>query len=211
MMLIDVISDVVCPWCYLGKRRLDLALTALPQIEAEVVYRPFFLDANIPPQGYDRAEYMTEKFGAERLKTLHEPLEKAGERDGVLYRFDLIKREPNSLDAHRLIRWALQAGKQAAVVDALFKAYWSEGRDISDHEVLADVATDCGMNGAEIKTLLQQDTDKRATLLEAERAHQMGVTGVPTFIFAQKYGVSGAQETDALIETIRKVASQQPA
>ena len=114
MINIDVVSDVICPWCFLGKRRLDKALALIPDIKTEVVFRPFFLDPSIPAEGIDRHKYMADKFGETRLKTIHDPLIKAGLEDGVPYHFDKITRTPNTLDAHRVIRWAQAAGRQSA-------------------------------------------------------------------------------------------------
>jgi predicted DsbA family dithiol-disulfide isomerase len=205
---IDVISDVICPWCFLGKRRLDKALALVPEIEAEVVYRPFFLDPTIPPTGLSRAEYMRAKFGDRDLKQLHKPLEEAGARDGVPYAFDKITRTPNTLNAHRLIRWALQAGKQPAVVEALFVAYWRDGKDVGAIDVLAEIATACGLDGAEVMRLLSMPTDAKDVMEEVQQAYQLGVQGVPTFIIDQRYGISGAQEAEALAEAIRQVAAK---
>jgi predicted DsbA family dithiol-disulfide isomerase len=205
---IDVVADVICPWCFLGKRRLDKALAQVPEIKVEVNNRPFFLDPTIPPEGLDRHKYMAEKFGEARLATIHRPLEEMGAKDGVPYQFDKIKRTPNTLDAHRLIRWAQQAGRQPAVVEALFMAYWNEGRDVGGHDTLAAIATECGMDGREVAQLLKQDTDKQAVLTEAQRAVEMGVTGVPTFILQQRFGISGAQDVDVLVDAIKKVAAQ---
>ncbi len=205
---IEVVSDVICPWCFLGKRRLDKALALIPEISAEVIWRPFFLDPSIPPEGLGREAYMKGKFGDRDLKALHKPLEEAGARDGVPYQFDKIKRTPNTLDAHRLIRWAAQAGKQAAMVEALFLAYWRDGKDVGDHAVLGEAATTAGMDGKEIMILLGQDTGKRAVMEEVEKAYQLGVQGVPTFIINDRYGISGAQEPAALADTIRQVATK---
>ena len=208
-MQIDVISDVICPWCFLGKRRLDKAIAMFPEEKIEVVFRPFFLDPSIPPEGLDRHKYMADKFGEARLKTLHKPLEETGAADGVPYNFDKITRTPNTLDAHRLIRWSMSAGKQPAVVEALFVAYWRDGKDVGDIQVLADIATSCGMDGREIAILLKQDTDKAAVLTEAQKAMEMGVQGVPTMIFNHKYGISGAQDAATVADTIRKLLKQQ--
>ena len=207
-MKIEVVSDVICPWCFLGKRRLDRALALVPEISAEVIWRPFFLDPSIPAEGLSREKYMKDKFGNRDLKAMHKPLEDAGAKDGVPYHFDKITRTPNTLDAHRLIRWAKQAGKQQAVVEALFVAYWSDGKDVGDHKVLAKVAFAVGMDGKEIDNLLSQDTDKREVMEEVEKSYQLGVQGVPTFIIDNKYGVSGAQEAEALADMIRQVAAK---
>ena len=205
-MKIEVVSDVICPWCFLGKRRLDKALAMVPEVSAEVIWRPFFLDPSIPAEGLSREKYMKDKFGSRDLKALHKPLEEAGAKDGVPYQFDKITRTPNTLDAHRLIRWAKQAGKQEAVVEALFLAYWRDGKDVGDHQALAEAAIAAGMDGMEITILLKGDTDKRAVMEEVEKSYQLGVQGVPTFIIDDKYGISGAQDADQLAAAIRQVA-----
>jgi predicted DsbA family dithiol-disulfide isomerase len=209
MITIDVVSDVICPWCFLGKRRLDKALSLIPDVKVEVVYRPFFLDPTIPADGLDRQQYMESKFGPERLKTIHDPLIAAGKEDGVPYHFDKITRTPNTLDAHRLIRWALPAGKQAEMKEALFVAYWSDGKDVGNHETLADIAASVGMDRKTILNDLASDKDKPEVLAETQQAQQMGITGVPTFIINHKYGISGAQSAEILADAIKKVSLNQ--
>ncbi len=206
---VDVVSDVICPWCFLGKRRLDKALTQLEGLQVEVAWRPFMLDPSIPPEGLDRKTYMLEKFGAERVKTIHDPLIAAGKEEGVPYRFDLIKRTPNSLDAHRVIRWTHLAGLQSKMAERLFLAFWHEGRDISDHEVLGDCAHDLGIDRPSLMTQLASDHDKKEVLGEINMAAQMGIRGVPTFIIGRRYGVSGAQSPEVIADAIRKVAVEQ--
>lgn len=208
MISIDVVSDVICPWCFLGKRRLDKALELIPDIKAEINFRPFFLDSTIPSEGLDRHEYMSAKFGEERLKTIHDPLIKAGKEDGVPYHFDKITRTPNTMDAHRLLRWAKIEGKQPEIAEALFMAYWSEGRDVGDHQVLADIAAAHGMNRDKVLNALGTDQDKNDVLMETKQAQQMGVTGVPTYIINQKYGVVGAQAAETLAEQIKMAAEE---
>jgi predicted DsbA family dithiol-disulfide isomerase len=205
---IDVISDVICPWCFLGKRRLDKAIATLPQIEVEVNFRPFFLDPSIPPEGLDRQQYMLSKFGEERLKTIHDPLIAAGREDGVPYAFDQITRTPSSMNAHRLVRWAHLIGSQRQVMEALFMAYWSWGKDISDIDVLKTIAIVNGLNGDEIAEELATDRDKKEVLEEAELVQRIGVSGVPTFVVNRKYGATGAQPAASLAELILKVAAE---
>jgi len=207
---IEMISDVICPWCFLGKRRLDKALALVPDIKVEVIYRPFFLDPNIPPEGLSRKAYMHSKFGDRDLKAMHRPLEEAGKKDGVPYHFDKITRTPNTLDAHRLIRWAKQfvPDKQAEMKEALLCAYWRDGKDVGDHKVLGEIARSVGMDGREIMILLAQDTDKREVMEEVEHAYQLGVSGVPTFIIDNKFGIPGAQEVETLVQTIRDIAAK---
>ncbi len=205
---IDVISDVICPWCFLGKHRLDKALAQFPELDVQVNFRPFFLDASIPEEGLDRQAYMLQKFGAERLKTIHDPLIAAGKEDGVPYDFDKITRTPSSMNAHRLSRWAHIVGQQRSVMEAMFMAYWSWGQDISSIEVLKTIAIVNGLNGEEIAELLTTDVDKAEVLQEARMAQEIGVTGVPTFIINRQYGMTGAQPVSTLVEMIRKVLAE---
>ncbi len=208
VITIDMVSDVICPWCFLGKRRLDKALSLIPDVKVEVIYRPFFLDPTIPAGGLDRKKYMTDKFGEERLKTIHDPLIAAGKEDGVPYNFDAITRAPNTMDAHRLIRWALIDDKQAEMKEALFVAYWRDGKDIGDHAVLADIAASVGMDRELILADLTSDKDKQAVMAETVQAQQMGIAGVPTFIINHKYGISGAQSAQVIADAIMKVVNQ---
>jgi predicted DsbA family dithiol-disulfide isomerase len=209
---IDVISDVVCPWCYLGKARLETALAALPDIEAEIHWRPYMLDPSIPRTGVDRKAYMEAKFGSgPRLGQIHQQLNGFGKEVGISYDFDAIKVAPNTMSAHRLIRWAAQAGpgKQAKVVDLLFKAYFEEGRDIGSGPVLIEIAKRAGMDAAIVETLLPTDAEEAGVIGEIATSKQMGITGVPCFIINQKYAVSGAQTPDILAEAIRNAAAAQ--
>ena len=207
---IDVVSDVICPWCFLGKRRLDKAIGMLDDIRVEVNWRPFFLDPTIPAEGMSRKTYMESKFGAERLKTIHDPLIAAGKEDGVPYAFDKITRTPNSLDAHRLIRWSHVSGKQHDVTERLFMAYWNDGLDVGDRAVLLKIAGDSGMDKADISKKLADGVDADAVKTEVDSAYRMGVTGVPCFIFARKQGLMGAQPAEQLATAIRQLATDQP-
>jgi predicted DsbA family dithiol-disulfide isomerase len=204
---IDVISDVICPWCFLGKRRLDKALALVNDITVEVNWRPFFLDPTIPKEGISRHDYMIGKFGAERLKTIHDPLIAAGKEDGVPYEFDKITRTPNTLDAHRVIRWSHPAGKQSDVAERLFMAYWNGGLDVGDHAVLVKIAGDAGLDKADVAKKLENGTDVDAVSDEVGHAARMGVNGVPCFVLCRKQGLMGAQPAEALAEAIRKLAA----
>ncbi len=204
---IDVISDVICPWCFLGKRRLDKAITQLNDINVKVNWRPFFLDPTIPREGMSRKAYLEYKFGAERLKTIHNPLIAAGKEDGVPYEFDKITRTPNSMDAHRLIRWSHVQEKQSEVAERLFMAYWNAGLDVGDHAVLVKIAGDAGMDQEEVLRKLKDTTDVDAINAEVSQAYRMGVTGVPCFIFARKQGVMGAQPVKVLADVIGKLVA----
>ena len=203
---IDVVSDVICPWCFLGKRRLDAALAQLEGLDVEVAWRPFMLDPTIPKEGLGRRDYLVNKFGEARLATLHDSLEAAGREAGVPYRFEAITRTPNTLDAHRVIRWAHLEGKQHEVAERLFMAYWNEGKDVGDRAVLASEAAACGMDGKTVAADLATDRDVETVQGEIAMAGRMGVTGVPTFILGRKYGVVGAQSPEVLADAIRQVA-----
>ena len=206
--VIDVVSDVICPWCFLGKRRLDRALSLLDGLEPLIRWRPFMLDPTIPPGGMDRAEYLTNKFGPERLTSLHDPLIEAGAELGVPFNFAAVTRTPNTLDAHRLLRWAQTIELQHNMAERLFMAYWSEGLDIGDHAVLAKCAGEVGINAAQIAELLAGEQDVAEVKMEIQHAASIGVTGVPTFILAQSYALVGAQSPEVLADAIGRVAKE---
>jgi predicted DsbA family dithiol-disulfide isomerase len=198
VLTIDVVSDVVCPWCYLGEKRLEAAL-AEESGPVVVRWRPYQLDPTIPQGGVDRGEYMAKKFGKSgRLQSIHDNLARLGAEVGVPFAFDRIERSPNTLDAHRLIRWSASAGVQERVVDRLFKAYFVEGRDIGDRTVLIEIAADCGLDAELVERFLAEDADADLVRQEIEQAQAMGVSGVPFFIFAGRIGVPGAQEPSVL-------------
>ncbi len=197
-LTIDVISDVVCPWCYLGEKRLAQALLDEPG-PVVVRWRPYQLDPTIPEGGLDRMEYMEKKFGRDgRLGAIHDRLVALGREAGVSFAFDKIARAPNTLDAHRLIRWSASAGVQGAVVDRLFRAYFVEGRDVGDRGVLLDIAAECGLDAGLVANLLEGGADVEAVRNSIAEAQAIGVTGVPFFIFAGRLGVPGAQDVEAL-------------
>ena len=197
-LTIDVVSDVVCPWCYVGEKRLEAALAEEPQ-PVTLRWRPYQLDPTIPAGGLDRAEYMERKFGKSgRLQSVHDNLTRLGAELGIPFAFDRIKRSPNTLDAHRLIRWASSAGMQGAIVDRLFKAYFVEGRDIGDRGVLIEIAGEFGLVAKLVEKLLKDGADADLVRQEIEQAQGMGVSGVPFFIFGGRLGVPGAQEPSVL-------------
>ncbi len=211
---IDIVSDVVCPWCYLGKARLEAALGQMKGVKAEINWRPYQLDPSIPRTGVDRKQYMEGKFGTgPRLGEVHRQLEGFGREVGVNYAFDAIKIAPNTMNAHRLIRWAAQAGVgvQGKVVDRLFKAYFTEGKDIGNPDVLLDIAAECGMDRSIVAKLLPTDAEEAGVIGEITTSKQLGITGVPCFIFNQKYAVSGAQTPDVLIEAMQGAMRDAPA
>lgn len=208
---IDIISDVMCPWCYIGKKRFEKALRQLdPAIAVTIQWRPFQLDPTLPPEGKNRDTYLAEKFGGlDRAKALYRNIEEAGAMEGIPFRFDAIGVSPNTLDAHRLIRWAQNAGEgvQARVVDRLFELYFLEGANIADHGVLLGVARECGMDASIVETLLASGADREAVEQEIALAQSMGVSGVPCFIIDNKYAVMGAQDPETIAGAISEIAA----
>lgn len=206
---IDVVSDVVCPWCFVGRKRLQHALQLLPDVEAKVRWRPFQLDPTLPPQGKDRKTHMREKFGnSSELDDIHRQLNEIGEEEGIVFDFEAITRSPNTLDAHRLIHWAEQAAPDAQdkIVGMLFSLYFEQGRDIGDHEVLVEAAAAIGMDAAVVARLLQSNADKDTIRAEIDTANRIGVRGVPCYIIDQKYAVMGAQSAETLADAIGQAA-----
>jgi predicted DsbA family dithiol-disulfide isomerase len=202
-MIVDVVADVVCPWCYLGWRRVKAALALRPDAPTAIVWRPYQLDPTLPEEGVDRKAYMAAKFkDPERLRAVHEALVTGGADDGIVFDFNAIEKSPNTNAAHRLIRWALTAGVQDAVVEALFAAYFTQGRDIGDPLVLADIAEACGMERLVVLQLLSEGADKEAVTREHSMAVQGGVTGVPYVIFGGKVAVVGAEAPEHIVAAI---------
>ncbi len=208
---VDIVSDVVCPWCFIGKRRLETALAMAPDLDVDLRWRPFQLDATIPPGGISRQDYMNRKFGPERAATVHDRVRALGAEVGIAFAFEKITRSPNTLDAHRLLRWALEAGCQALLKERLMQLYFVEGADIGDHDVLAKAAADCGMDGDAVRARLATDEDVESIRSEIERIHNLGVNGVPFFIIAGKYGLSGAQPAETLVEAMRQSVAEDAA
>lgn len=206
----DVVSDVACPWCYLGKRRLEQAISLVrAEVDVTVRWRPYRLDPTIPPEGIDRNDYLIRKFGSlEAIGPAHAQLEAYGRAEGIDYRFDLIARSADTTDAHRLIRWAGAENREDPVVERLFAAYFSEGRDIGDPSVLASVAADCGLEGTRIAERLATDEDRDAVMAEIEEAYRIGVTGVPCFIVGRRFAVVGAHPGESIAAAIRKAAAE---
>lgn len=205
-LTIDIVSDVVCPWCYIGKRRLEAALAMAPDLDVELRWRPFQLDSTIPPGGISRKAYVDRKFGPERAGEIYARVQALGEEVGIAFAFDKITRSPNTLDAHRLLRWALDAQCQEPLKERLLQLYFMEGADVGDHDVLANAAATCGMNRDETRQRLAADEDVDSVREEIDRIHKLGVNGVPFFIFDGKYALSGAQSPEALVEGMRQAA-----
>ena len=208
-MTVDVVSDVVCPWCYLGKRRLELALEQAEDIEVEVRWRPFQLDPTIPDEGVDREDYFREKFGdLTRVAAIHERLKELGDGVGIRFAFERIARTPNTLDAHRLIRWASIEGHGEAVVEKLFSLFFEDGADLGDIDVLVEAAVSAGLRGDVVRRLLEGDADRDEVREEIATAQRIGVTGVPCFVIDGRYAVMGAQEPEAIVAALRQARDE---
>lgn len=207
MIQLDIISDPICPWCYIGKTRLDQALAARPSHPFVIEWHPFQLNPDMPREGIDRSGYYAAKFGgAENAAKVTEEIMAAAAETGLDFDLDAIPRVPNTLDAHRLILWAGTEGVQSQVITALFDAYFQEGRDIGNREVLADIADTVGLDAAMMHHLLQSDADLD-TIREKDAAFRgMGVTGVPTFLVNRQQAVPGAQPAALWVQVIDEIA-----
>jgi len=209
---IDVVSDVVCPWCFIGKHRLEKALALTPEIPVEVHWRPYFLNDWIPREGMPREQYLTTKFGSpERYKGIAQRVGAAAAEEGLVYAADKMKRQPNTLDCHRLIRWAEGIGKAAEMKQRLMDLYFTEGADLTNHAVLVQAASDVGLDPEDVRAALDSDQDVAQVEQEAQSAKEAGIEGVPCFIFGGKFAVSGAQSPEYLAEAIARAAQAQDA
>ena len=206
---IDIVSDVVCPWCYIGKRRIENALALVPDVPVEVQWRPFFLNPWVPREGVSRDEYLTTKFGSvEAYKGIAGRVVAAAEEEGLSYRPDLVKRQPNTIDCHRLIHWAEAKGKSAEMKQRLMELYFRDGGDLTDIDVLVQAAADCGLDADDVRRRLATDEDVQEISAQAQEAAEKGISGVPTYVFAQKYAASGAQPPEQLAAAIRQVSAE---
>lgn len=196
---IEVVFDLVCPWCYLGTRRLRRALRARPDIVADLHWRPFLLNPDIPAGGLPRHEFLTRKFGGEeRARRLHATIAELGLAEGVPFRFERIRRMPSSLDAHRLVRFASREGLAEAMVDVLFHAHFAEGADLGDDVVLVGLAGRVGLDAVLVRRFLDSGAEADAVHAENLRAHRLGINGVPCFVMGGRHAIAGAQEPEVL-------------
>jgi predicted DsbA family dithiol-disulfide isomerase len=206
---IDIVSDVVCPWCYIGKHRIESALALTPDVPVQIHWRPFFLNAWVQREGISRDEYLTAKFGSpEAYKGIAGRVVAAANEEGLMYRPDLVKRQPNTIDCHRLIHWADANGKSAEMKQRLMELYFRDGGDLTDIDVLVQAAADVGLDADEVRRRLATDEDVELISAQAKDASDKGISGVPTFVFAQKYAVSGAQPAEQLARAIRQVSAE---
>ncbi len=209
MPKLDVLSDPICPWCYIGKANLDRALEARPDHQFDIEWHPFQLNPDMPAEGMDRREYLETKFGGkENAINVYSRIAEAAEAAGLAIDFAKITRTPNTIDAHRLIHWAGLEGRQTAIVSRLFKAYFEEGQDIGDRAILLDMAEGAGLDRAMTEQLFESDADLEDVRARDLHARNRGVTGVPTFVVANRHVVPGAQTPDLWLRVIDDLADQ---
>ena len=198
-MRIDFVFDTVCPWCYIGKRRLERALAMRPDVVPELRWRPFLLNPELPPPGLDRQIFLERKFGSPyRIQRIHGAASSAGQAEDIRFNFDAIERTPSSINSHRLIQYVAPTGRQNEVVGAIFEAFFVNGEDIGDIDVLGQIAESCGIPRRPVENYLWSGNGITAVESENARMHRLGVSGVPCYIFDERYAVAGAQEPDML-------------
>jgi predicted DsbA family dithiol-disulfide isomerase len=196
---VEIVLDLVCPWCHLGVKRLKRALHARQDLTADVSWRPFLLNPDLPPYGLPRQEYLVRKFGGEeRARRLHATLTELGRAEGLEFRFDLIRRMPNSLDAHRMVRWAGLHGIAGEMAERLLAAFFTEGIDIGDPSALTMLGAEVGLDPLQARRFLASGAEASAVHAENLRAHRLGISGVPCLVLAGRHAIAGAQETEVL-------------
>ena len=198
-LAIEVVHDLVCPWCYLGLRRLRRTLRRRPDLTFDITWRPFLLNPDMPRAGMPRADYVARKFGGEdRARRLYGSITEIGRVEGMVFRFDRIRRTPSSVDAHRLVRWAAASGRDGEVVEAVFAAHFVDGRDVGDVAVLAGIAGASGLDAGAALAFLATDAECELVHAENLRAHRLGINGVPCFVIGGRHAIAGAQEPEVL-------------
>jgi predicted DsbA family dithiol-disulfide isomerase len=202
-MRIDIVFDTVCPWCYVGKRRLEHALKARVGLKTDLRWRPFLLNPDMPPAGIERRTYLERKFGSSsRIQQVFGAVVAAGQAEGIPFAFERIKRTPDAVPSHRLVRYLSRFGQATEIVEAIFKAYFVDGLDIGDLDLLAALAGGLGFDEAEILAYLESDEDMADIYGENARAHRLGINGVPSYLFDETFALSGAQESDVFLRLI---------
>ncbi len=208
-VLIDVIFDTICPWCFIGKRRLEHALKRRPALGARIRWRPFLLNPTMPREGVDRTAYLVRRFGSEtRIRRVHGAIAEAGQTAGLDFAFDRILRTPNSLKSHCLVRLAGARGRAADCVESLFSAYFVNGEDIGERDVLSRIAERCGLDDDEVRAYLVGDAGTEAVETENARAHRLGINGVPAFVVNGRHVIAGAQEPAVLMRVLDVALSE---
>lgn len=199
-MIIDIVSDAVCPWCFIGKRRLERALALSPQLDLQIGWRPFQLNPDMPASGMDRQEYLRLKFGDRAGGQMYDAVKAAGAQEGIPFAFEKIARTPNTIAAHRLIRRSATFERQDAMVETLFRYYFVDGRDIGRGDTLIEAASEAGLDAEATRRYLEGEADADIVRAEDAYARQIGINGVPCFIIDRKFAVSGAQAPEIFLE-----------
>jgi len=205
MIRIDIVSDVICPWCFIGKRRLERALASEAPGEIQIGWRPFQLNPDMPVEGMSRKDYLRAKFGKDDGGERYKHVIAAGLEEGIPFAFERMQRTPNTVRAHRLIRWGESNGRADEIVEALFVAYFAQARDVGDIDVLADVAGHAGLDAAAARAYLESDEDDALVREEDAFARKVGIDGVPAFVIERKYLISGAQPPETFADVFRQV------
>ena len=201
MIYVDIVSDTICPWCYIGKRRFERALDLSGRNDVAIAWRPFQLNPDMPPEGMTRDDYVRAKFGGgDRPRQIYQAIAESGREAGIEFQFSRIKRTPNTVLSHRLVHWGSKNDKQDEIVDALFRAYFEHGRDIGDLDTLVECAVRAGIDEAEARHDLTSDEGRQEVVASDVYARRLGINGVPCFIVNRKYAVSGAQPPSAFVE-----------
>ena len=203
-MYVDIVSDTICPWCFIGKRRFEKALALSGRNDIMVAWRPFQLNPDMPGEGIAREAYLTAKFGnTERMQKIYGAIAETGQGEGIDFRFERIARAPNTLASHRLVKFAAKHGHQDAIVEALFRAYFMDGRDVGEMETLADIGAEVGLSRDETAAYLHSLEDRDEVMAADVYARRLGINGVPCFIVNRKYAVSGAQPPEAFLQVFQ--------
>ncbi len=206
-LTVEVVHDLICPWCYLGTRRLLRTLRRRPDLLVDLVWRPFLLNPDMPRLGMSRSDYVVRKFGGEdRARRLYSSITEIGRAEGVQFRFDRVRRTPSSVDAHRLVRWSARFGRATSIVEALFAAHFADGRDLGEISVLSAIAASCGLDPATARAMLASDAELDGVHADNLRAHRLGINGVPCFVVGGRHAIAGAQEPE-VIERLLDVAA----
>lgn len=203
-LTVDVVSDVMCPWCYIGKRRLEAAISSVPDLDVLVRWHPFQLDATLPKTGKDRQKYLSDKFGdLDQANAFYSQIKAAGLEEGIDFAFDAIKLSPNTLDCHRLILWSRADDLQDEVVERLFKAYFLDGEDLTKSETLVRISDEAGMESDLVEQLFETDSDLDKTIAQIGKAQDSGITGVPCFIIDGRFVLAGAEKAETIAAALK--------
>lgn len=211
VLTIDICADIACPWCYVGRARLKKALTQRPELNVTLHWRPFQLQPNMPPDGRDFRAVLEKKFGSwDRVHNMFERVQQMGAEEGLTFDFEAIEVAPNTADAHRLVLWAQDQGAGDTMATTLFRAYFAEGRNVSDPGVLADCAAEADLDADAARTLLESDDYADAVRQSQQQARREGVTGVPYYVFEGRHAVTGARPAEVMVEALDAVTSETP-